>query len=205
VAGCSHGPSPEQAPPPKPAASTAERESVKVYDHDGTLVLRLKADKRGYKVYDSDDVLLARLKDYPDHIKVENEKRPLLRLKQRGKKFKTWVAENESTEVQFTYAPQDDGGYEIANGYGDLLYTVRHKDSGFDVLDAKGKAFCRMTIADGKVVATRADGFKLFEIHGSKSMKACSALVLDKFNIIARATLFAFLHHLENGDLDVGT
>src|SRR5258706_1039502 len=200
VVGCSQSNAP---PPSRPKApiSTTERDTVKVYDHDGNLVLRLKADKKGYKVYDADETLLARLKDTVDHIKVEDEKRLLLKIKRRGKKYKTWVAENDQTVVQFAFGQRDDGGYELTDGYGRLLYTVRHKGDGFDVEDNKGQPFCRMSIVDGHVVATRADGFKLFEIRGSKSMMACSALVLDKFNPAGRGALFAFLHQLANADI----
>jgi len=196
------------APAPKPDAKSTdkpmERETVKVYDHDGNLAFRLHADKKGYKVYDADETLLARLKDTADHIKVENEKQPLLRIKRRGKKYKTWVGENETRIVQFVFAQRDDGGYQLSDGYGRLLYNVRHQGEGFDVADDKDVVVCRMTIANGYVIATRTDGFKLFEIHGSKSMMASSALTLEKFNPIGRAALFAFLHQLENGDVSAG-
>jgi len=196
VVGCSQN----SPPPPKAAVkdiSTTPRETVKVFDHDGNLAFRLQTDKGSHKVFDGEETLLARLKDMPDHLQVEDEKRPLLRFRRQENKPKSWVVENMSAAVQLTFSQQADGGYEIKDGSGRLLYTVRRTESGFDVLDAKGKTLCRMTMANGRVVATRADGFKLYEIQGSKSMTALSALVMEKFNVTARAALFAFLQSLE--------
>lgn len=183
-------------PTPK-KASTSEPPAIRVLDHDGNLAFRLQPDQKSYKVFDGEETLLARLKEMPDHILVEDERRPLLRIKKQEKP-RTWMVENMSAATQFTFSQQADGGYEITDGSGRLLYAARHKDSGFDVLDAKGKTLCRMTVAGAQVVATRGDGFKLYEIHGSKSMTAASALVLEKFNVTARAALFAFLQSLES-------
>jgi hypothetical protein len=193
VVACSSPPAapPQEAAPPAPPAA-------RVLDHDGHLAFRLVRDRKGHTVYDGEDTLLVRLKDQPDHILVEDEKRPLLRIKRQIEKPQSWLVENMSAARQFVYTGRD-GGYEITNAAGKPLYALRRSGEGYEVLDEKNKVACRLARANGLVTVTRADGFKLYEVHGGKSLAAPSALVLDKFNITARAALLAFLSQLEEG------
>ena len=202
---------PSQSPAPQsqkatPAASTKHggRDNVKVVDAGGHLIWRLKADKKGYRIYNKDDELVVRLKTAQDHIKAEDEGKTFFKLKRRGKKYKTWVAEDDAKVVLFTYSENDDGGYELGNSYGELLYTVRREKYGYAVINGKNQVVCKMKVEEDGVIAESPDGTTLMEMRGSSSAVAASALALDSFDMPRRAGLFAFLHQLEAGDIAAG-
>jgi len=148
---------------------------------------------------------VARLHDYQDHIKVEDEGKLLFKLKRRGKKFKSWVAEDAETLVLFTFN-QTVTGYELADGYGDLLYEVRAAKQGLEVVDAHNKVLGRLRSdqAEKRVIMEGPDGKTKMEMRGSISTLAASALALSSFDLPRRAALFAFLHQLEAGDISEG-
>ena len=204
--GCSSSRS-ESVPNPFPTTkSTAPRDNVKVLDAEGKMILRLKADSKGYKVYNGEGVLVARLHAFQDHIKVVDEGKTLFKLKRRGKKFKTWVAEDEQTLVLFNFNQTAENAYELSNGYGDLICDVRPVKGGAEVLDAQGRVTARLRAdpATQRVIVEGADGKKKMEMQGSVSIFAASALAIESFDLPRRAALFAFLHQLEAGDIAEG-
>ncbi len=205
LAGC--GGNQDYVPTPVSKGPHGNRDNVKVVDADGQLIGRLKADHKGYKVY-NDEGLIARLKVAEDHIKVVQSEdegaKAVFRLKRRGKKYKTWVAENEEKIVQFVFSESEDGGYELSDGYGALMYTVRHQKYGFDVYGSKGELLARMKIGDDKVIGEGPDGKRKLEMKGSQSAIAASAYALEGLDLPHRAALFAFLHQMEAGELPEG-
>lgn len=192
-------PAPRAAPTANTTAEAADRGGIRITDAADRLIFRLKADEKGYKVYGQGGQLLARLKVESDRVEAEDPAgKRLLTLKQKEGKCK---AEDASGAVLFEFKPHSKktGDYKLEDASGSLLYRFKQESYGYKVTDAVDQTLFKMKAAGGRVIADGPDGRKRMEIKGSPAALAAGAAVLENFDPVRRAALYAYLSHFQRG------